>query len=361
MTTNHIPQSILRVIDASEDRCREGLRVLDDVARLMLDDSALTAKLRDARHMLASAIQPLGNALLSARDAESDVGASESSPSAAHADVTALVRANARRAEEALRTLEEFARLPEVDGFFDSGKLSNVRFLVYDLERELVGRLSRQAAVAKITGVYVILDPAMTRDRPMLEVAEAALAGGATVIQYRDKVREKGLQLPIAIELRELCHRYGALLIINDDPALTLASGADGVHLGQKDLPISAARAILPLSCIIGNSNATLDEVRAADAEGADYIAVGAIYDTSSKSDTRPAGLETLRQVRAITKRPIVAIGGINADNVAPVIEAGADAVSVISAVVGATDPRAATELLLQRIEAQRERSGPRA
>ena len=138
---------------------------------------------------------------------------------------------------------------------------------------------------------------------------------------------------------------------MNDDPALALAAQADGVHLGQKDLPLRDARAMLPPSMLVGVSCALAEEAQQADAAGADYIAVGSIYATQSKEDTRPAGLHTLRAVRSMTTRPIVAIGGINAENVVPVIQAGADAVAVISAIAGAADPQAATTQLRQHIE----------
>lgn len=355
MTSPHLAPGLLQAIDANEDRCREGLRVLEDVARFTLKDAALTASLRVLRHRLATSLEKLGSALLASRGAEQDVGGPAAASSEAHSDLAGLVRANARRAQEALRVLEEFARLPELASIVDTSLFGDLRFKVYRAEQELVGRLQRQERAAKVRGVYVILDPTATQGRPDLQVAAAALAGGATVVQYRDKVREKGLQLPILLQLRELCHQHGALLMVNDDPALALAAQADGVHLGQKDLPLSVVRAMLPAEMIIGVSTATVEEAQQADAEGADYIAVGSIYSTQSKTDTRPAGLETLRRVRAMTDRPLVAIGGISADNVGPVIEAGANAVAVISAVVSAPDPEAATRHLTKLIEERHE------
>ena len=346
-----VAPGVLRAIDANQDRCSEGLRVLEDVARFTLDDATLTATLRDIRHQLGVHLATLDSALLAARQAATDVGGPDAATSPGHNSLSDLVRANAKRAEEALRVIEEYARLPELSATLSTSLFSSLRFAVYETEQVLISTLERRDRAALVKGVYVILDPAATHGRDELEVAEAALLGGAAVLQYRDKERERGLQLPILQELRTLCQEHHALLIVNDDPALALAAQADGVHLGQKDLPLRDARAMLPPSMLIGVSCALSEEAQQADAAGADYIAVGSIYATQSKDDTRPAGLHTLRAVRSMTTRPIVAIGGINAENVAPVIQAGADAVAVISAIAGAADPQAATTQLRQQIE----------
>ncbi|MDP2952345.1 MAG: thiamine phosphate synthase, partial [Chloroflexota bacterium] len=162
-----------------------------------------------------------------------------------------------------------------------------------------------------------------------------------------DKTRDKGQLLPLALELGKLCAEAGALFIVNDDIDLALAAGADGVHLGQKDLPLGVARRVLPLGAVVGRSTATLDEALRAQEEGADYIAVGAIYPTTSKASTRPAGLATLRQVKKAVTAPVVAIGGINEGNLAEVVKAGADAAAVISAVMGAEDVEGAARRLV--------------
>ncbi len=342
--------SILRVIDANVDRSLEGLRVLEDIARFILDDATLSAQLRDLRHRIARSVAPLDSSLLASRRAESDVGAAGGLPEASRADLAQLARANARRTEEALRVLEEFARLQELPQPLDMAPIKAARFATYALEQRLTGALDRRSRAERVAGLYVILDPTATRGRDEVEIAEMALAGGARVIQYRDKLREKGLQLPVLTRLRALCDRHNALLIVNDHADLAVACGADGVHFGQKDLPVAAGRALLDPDQIIGISCATVDEARAADAGGADYIAVGAMFPTSSKSDTRPAGVSTLRQVRALTNRPLVAIGGISLENIGEVIAAGAGSVAVISAVLGAADPRKAAEDMAGRL-----------
>ena len=199
---------------------------------------------------------------------------------------------------------------------------------------------------AQVRGLYVIVDPEQTNGHDPIDIARWALEGGARVIQLRDK-RDKGYVLPLAREMAELCRERGALFIVNDHVDVAILAEADGVHLGQHDLPPAEARRLLPAEAIIGVSTALLEEALAARDEGADYIAVGAMFATNSKQRTRPAGLETLRRVRAaVSDRPLVAIGGINESNAASVRTAGADAIAVISAVTGAADVQEAARRL---------------
>lgn len=203
--------------------------------------------------------------------------------------------------------------------------------------------------VVRLRGLYVIIDPAVTGERDPLAVANEALAGGARLLQLRDKGREKGLQLPLAMALTEACRRAGALFIVNDHVDLALACAADGAHVGQKDLPVTAVRRITPADFIVGCSTNNAQEALRAQAEGADYVSVGRLFPTGSKADTRPATLDTLRSVRAAVSVPVCAIGGINDSNIDSVIAAGADMVAVIAAVVAAEDVRAAAQRLASR------------
>jgi thiamine-phosphate pyrophosphorylase len=199
----------------------------------------------------------------------------------------------------------------------------------------------------RISGLYVIVDPAACRGGSPVEVARAALEGGAPVIQWRDKLRDKGDQIADARAVRSLCRDHNALFIANDHADLAIAVDADGVHLGQHDLPIKVVRPIVGNEMIIGVSTNNTDEARAAQASGADYVAIGAIFPTASKDVTRPANVERIREIKAAVRVPVVAIGGINVSNIAEVIAAGADAAAVISAVCGAADPRAAARELV--------------
>jgi len=218
-----------------------------------------------------------------------------------------------------------------------------------------------------VSGVYVIIDPEACGGRDPVEVARLALEGGASILQWRDKRRDKGEQLPQARAVRQLCAQHDALFIVNDHVDLALVVGADGVHLGQKDLPAEAVRPLVPVEFIIGVSTNTVEEARRAQAAGASYVAVGSVFPTTSKEPerTRPASPERVREVKAAVdpstgsgqrpsagsgrRLPVVAIGGINASNIDQVLAAGADAVAVISAVCSADDPRAAARELARR------------
>jgi thiamine-phosphate diphosphorylase len=199
-----------------------------------------------------------------------------------------------------------------------------------------------------ISGLYVIVDPDACRGRGPVEVARLALEGGASMIQWRDKRREYAAHISDARAILELCRDHGALFIVNDYVEMALELEADGVHVGQDDAPVDEMRRTAP-ALIIGASTNTVEEARRAEASGAAYVAVGSIFPTSSKDVIRPASLGGLREVKAAVRVPVVAIGGIDASNIDTVIEAGADAVAVISAVCTAEDPRAGARLLASR------------
>jgi thiamine-phosphate pyrophosphorylase len=230
-------------------------------------------------------------------------------------------------------------------------RFKRARFTVYELEKTLVLRLRRQDKIGKISGLYVIIDTEALKGRSEVEVAQRAIEGGAKAIQLRDKQRGKRELLPIAQGLHMICLSSSVPFLMNDHLDLALASDADGLHLGQGDLPISTARHLLPQDKLLGCSAATLEEATKAEEDGADYIAVGSIYETPSKSDFRLAGLETLRQVKKAVSTPVVAIGGIDERNLSQVLAAGADAVAVISAVLRADDVAGAARWLATEID----------
>jgi thiamine-phosphate pyrophosphorylase len=203
-----------------------------------------------------------------------------------------------------------------------------------------------------VRGLYVIIDPDACAGRDSVDVARQALTGGALMLQWRDKRREKGDQLPSALAIRDLCIERGALFIVNDHVDLALVVRADGVHLGPHDLPVELVRPLVPPGFIIGASTNNVEEAKAAEAGGATYVAVGAVFGTASKAPerTRAASPERVREVKAAVRVPVVAIGGISASNVAEVVAAGADAIAVIGAVCGAADPKAAAAELARLI-----------
>lgn len=209
------------------------------------------------------------------------------------------------------------------------------------------GVVGRQSLRSRMRGLYVVTDETLSPGRGHVEIARAALEGGADVIQLRDKNQDTGYLLPLAREIAALCRAHDALFIVNDRLDLALAAGADGVHLGQTDLPIPDARLILGPDKLIGISVENTEQVLAAEAEGADYFGVGPIYGSATKLDAGDAvGLEQILRFRAVSDLPIVAIGGITLARIPEVIRSGADAIAVIGAVVAADDMAAASRTL---------------
>jgi len=371
-----VPHQPLRIVDANLNRSVEGLRVLEDVARFVLNDATLSQQLRSTRHSLAEVGESLGIILLEERDSKHDVGRENviarppsviaNRPSViasrrrsnlsrqSYPDLASLVGANANRVEESLRVLEELAKLGELSSKLDAAKFEKVRFRLYSVEKEMVSRLTRQDKLKELTGLYVIVDRQVLGSRDELEVAREVIQGGAKVIQLRDKQRSMVELLPVAERLRKLCLKAGILFIINDYLDLALAVDADGLHIGHGDLPVHVVRRELPAAKIIGSSVTTVSRAIEAGDEGADYISVGSMFPTESKEGAIVVGLDMLRQVREAVSSPVVAIGGIDKSNVGEVIAAGADCVAVISAVLCTPDVKKATKGLVSEIRKAR-------
>ncbi len=344
----------LRIIDANLNRIGEGLRLLEDLARLLLNDVTLTQQLKNMRHDLVKGDKLFNTQLLQARNAAGDIGINiEARGQEKQRDLPTTVVANARRVQESLRTIEELAKVPSTLKL-DSEKFKQARFNLYNIEQSLLGKLLRQDKIKCLPGLYVIIDTQALKGRSHLEVARQAICGGAKTIQLRDKLQGKKELLPIAQQLRKLCAEHNVLFIMNDYLDITLATDADGLHLGQQDLPTKVVRKLLPIDKILGYSTNTVDQAIAAASDGADYIAVGSMYPTPSKETAIIVGRDRLRQVRQAISLPLVAIGGINKDNAAEVIAAGADSVAVISAILQADSPEEAARQIVARLEAPR-------
>lgn len=194
--------------------------------------------------------------------------------------------------------------------------------------------------------LYVIVDGVAAKTRDLAEMAEAAIRGGADVLQLRDKAASDEALIEEARRLLRLTRRAGIPLIINDRPEVARAVGAEGVHLGQEDLPLSAARRRLGPNAILGQSTHSLAQARAAEADGADYIGYGPIFATPTKPDAVSVGLGLIAEVGARIRVPVVCIGGIDRATLPLVLAAGAERVAVVRAVCAAADPEAAARAL---------------
>jgi thiamine-phosphate pyrophosphorylase len=208
--------------------------------------------------------------------------------------------------------------------------------------------------------LYVVVDRTVARGRDLDDLVAAAIEGGCRMVQLREKEWPSGRVLPVAARLRARCRTAGVTFIVNDRVDLALAVEADGVHLGQDDLPARVARPLLRPGMILGISTHSLAQARAAQAEGADYVAVGAMFATRSKAEFELVGPDLLRKLRGEIRVPLVGIGGITHDNVQEVIRAGADGVAVISAVCAADDARTASARFVALIQVARGLTAPR-
>ena len=195
--------------------------------------------------------------------------------------------------------------------------------------------------------LYLVTDRGLSLGRSTREVVEMAVRGGATCVQLREKTASTREFIREALAIKDLLATHQVPLIINDRLDVAMAVEAEGVHLGQKDMPLDAAQSIVGDRMLIGVSVESLADAIAAMEGGADYLGVSPIYDTPTKTDTAPAlGLEGLADIRRTVKTPLVAIGGLNVDNAAEVIRSGADGVAVVSAIVSAEDPEKAARQL---------------
>jgi thiamine-phosphate diphosphorylase len=201
--------------------------------------------------------------------------------------------------------------------------------------------------------LYVLTDPILAQDRPLLSIVAAALEAGATAVQLRDKSASPRDLLPLGAEMRRMAYRHQAAFLVNDRIDLALVLEADGVHVGPEDLPPLEARRLLPRPRLLGVSAGTSQAAVSAERAGADYLGAGPVFPTSTKPDAGPPlGLEGLSAIVKAVSIPVVGIGGIHAANAASVIEAGAAGIAVISAVMAAEDPGAAVRALLASIRA---------
>ena len=211
--------------------------------------------------------------------------------------------------------------------------------------------MSLHSARTSLHGLYVILDPSMITRRSLVDGLKEVAAAGARLFQYRDKHASGREAYRIATELRDAAADAGALFVVNDRCDLALAVGADGVHLGQQDLPVRLARAIMGADKLIGLSTHTAAQVTEATAQGADYIGFGPIFATGTKANHEPVvGIDGLRQVRALTTLPIFAIGGVTVETAESLIDTGADGLAVISAIWKDGDPDRAVRQFMGRL-----------
>ena len=373
--------STLRILDVNLNRAREALRLIEDWARFALDDEDVATRAKAARHALRDLARMAGvERLLAARDIRGDVGRDTKTPQEGRrATAGAVVGAAFGRLSEATRGLAEWSKLvapmavaapesapgdgavatrpaPDAPGTQapDAAAMAErLRYEAYDLEQRLLSRggVRRRFRDARL---YVIITASSCR-AGWFETAAAALRGGAGCLQLREKGLSDAELLRRARRLRELTRAHGALLILNDRPDVARLCGADGVHVGQEDLSVAQARRIAGGERLVGKSTHTLEQFAAALAEAPDYLAIGPMFPSATKPQSRVAGVQALAAVVGRTQIPLVAIGGIDAENCGAMVRAGLRRVCVCDAVAGASDPEQAARELVAKLGAGRE------
>jgi thiamine-phosphate pyrophosphorylase len=329
---------VLRILDANLDRAREGLRVVEEWCRFGLENTDLTQECKALRQELATWHTA---ELRAARDTPGDPGTALTHPGEeTRADVQHVIQANICRVEEAFRVLEEYGK---VYRSAMAAACKQMRYRVYTLESKLTS--SRLHQKLQRSRLYLVTSPS----EKLYEQVEAALQGGLSLVQYRDKEADDHTRLETADRLCQLCHHYEALFIVNDRVDLAVAVNADGVHLGQQDIPFAIARQLLGAQRLIGRSTKNSDEMQRAIQEGADYIGVGPVYETPTKAGRAAVGLDYVRYAVNHATLPWFAIGGIDAHNLSEVLAAGADRVAVVRAIMQADQPIEATQYLLNQ------------
>lgn len=332
--------ALYRILDANLDRAREGLRIVEEWCRFGLNNSELVETFKQLRQELARWHAP---ELRAARNTPGDPGTDLTHPQEAErSSIQQVLQANLCRVEEALRVIEEYGKVYRA-GMGAMAK--QMRYQIYTLESRILGHQRQQKLQQSL--LYLVTSP----HERLLEIVESALQAGLTLVQYRDKTADDRDRYEMAQKLRHLCDRYQALFLVNDRVDLALAVNADGIHLGQQDLPIEQARQLLGPDRIIGCSTTNPEEMQRALNARADYIGVGPVYETPTKPGKAAAGLDYIRHAAVHATVPWFAIGSVDPNNIHEVVAAGGERVAVVRAIIHAEQPNLVTHYLISQLQ----------
>lgn len=337
-----------RIIDANGNRVREGLRILDDLARFVLDDATLAAAFKDLRHEVSERLDELGTTPMAARDVEGDGGTATTVPGeSTRPGVASVAEAAGGRVAEGLRALEEMSKVAGRSA--DAVAFESIRYRGYAVVARVVAGLRR----GRPSGwrVQVLLTEAVCR-RPWREVLEAAIAGGVDAIQVREKAFDDQRLIDRVTEVIRIARPAGVAVVVNDRVDVAAATHADGVHLGQDDFPVEHARAVLGGLAIVGGSAHDLDEAARLVAAGCDYCGIGRFAESRTKPDVVSRGATFVREFASHhPTMPHLVIGGVGPDTIDAVIAAGGRGVAVCDAVCAAESPEDVVANLRLRLE----------
>ena len=332
-----------RIIDANLNRACEALRVLEEIARFLVEDKNISADLKNIRHTLNSLQDADYAELLLARDTEGDIGASIKNPDK-RSGIETIFKANIKRLQQALRVLAEYC--PEN---FDM--LENLRYKSYTLEKNMWDKLKEKynKFMLEDKKLYLVTNSDKFESEDLfLDSVASALKGGVDILQLREKNMPANKIIELGKKVKLLCAEYGATFIVNDRVDIAYVLDADGVHLGQDDMDIESARKILGNNAIIGISTHAPEQAQKAVNDGADYIGMGPVFTTPTKPGRQSVGLEYVKWVSENIKIPAFAIGGIDLDNVQDVVNAGAKKIAVVRAIINSDNPEKAAQEFLK-------------
>lgn len=342
--------TIYRILDANANRAREAMRVMEEAARFLLNDAGLSQQLKQLRHDLTQALSAVPQ-LTYHRDTPGDVGTAITTEDETTRQSTAeVVIAAGKRLSEALRAMEEYGKtLPEHAATL-AATLEQLRYRAYTLEQTLIRRMG--SGRRQQWKLCLLLSESLCRHDWRHTLTEA-IKGGVDCVQLREKQMPDDALLDRAMQVVAMCHERQVSVVVNDRPDMAMLSEADGVHLGQNDLPYAAVRRMVGRQLLIGVSTSQLEQARVAYEQGADYVGLGPMFPTTTKHKPTLAGPAYLRQyLAADIALPHLAIGGINADNMAQLIEAGVKGIAVSAAICNAEDPAALAQRLCEAMQA---------
>ena len=334
---------IYQIIDANLDRAREGLRVLEDWARFGLGENDSVKRIKNFRQILGKNHLEVYKQYRNFIEDECK-GLTHKEQSKRNAP-DQIISSNAGRVQEALRVIEEFSRLHN----HELSKIaSEIRYEIYTLEIDLLNlnKYKNSGEILKENNLYVITD----QKENLLEIIENILIAGVKIIQHRFKKGTDKDHLQEAIQIKNLCKRYNSLFIINDRIDIAIASNADGIHLGQDDLGLKTARKLLGYSKIIGISANNEIEISYALKEGCDYIGIGPVFETVTKKDKKPLGIEKIKTLTKDLNIPWFAIGGVTKNNISYLKSNGFKKVALISQLMNSEDPKEDAIMILKEL-----------
>ncbi len=331
---------IYRIIDANINRISEGLRVLEDLARFHYDAPEITEEIKNIRHQVRKNVNHLYHDFISQRDSSNDIGLtiSQKNDLDNKQNFKALIMGNYKRIQEGLRVVEESLK---VAGHYKLSKsYEQCRYDIYTIEKKYMSLFDKYSKKDCLnTDLYCLTAEEYSNGKSNIEVVKEMIGAGIKIIQYREKEKKMLYKYEECKKIRALTKEAGVTFIVNDDIDIALLVKADGVHIGQEDLPIEQVRDLVGEEMIIGLSTHSPEQAQEAIKRGADYIGVGPIYRTYTKKDVcEPVGLEYLEYVVKNIDIPFVAIGGVKEHNVDEVAKRGAKCIAMVTEIVGAED-----------------------